>query len=207
MRVYAESNFVLELVFEQEQHSACEQMVALAETSQIQLVLPAMCVLEPFTTLHRRQRECAELKQKLDQTLREIGQTHTFSEQAALSSTISALLVRSAEEAATRFEAVCARIVRSARLLPLDAANVERATRHGRDLGLKLPDALVLVSVLRDLETCRRPSCFLNRNSKDFDDPAITDTLENLGCKYLGGFDSGLEYVQSQLRSGVGEPA
>ncbi len=43
MRVYVESNFVLELVLEQEQHQACEEILALAASRTIELVLPTLC--------------------------------------------------------------------------------------------------------------------------------------------------------------------
>ncbi len=41
MRVYVETNFVLELALQQEQHAACEAILQLAEARQIALVLPA----------------------------------------------------------------------------------------------------------------------------------------------------------------------
>jgi hypothetical protein len=54
MRVYAESNFVLEIVLEQEQHQACEELVSLASAGSIELVLPAFALLEPYQTIVRR---------------------------------------------------------------------------------------------------------------------------------------------------------
>lgn len=52
MRVYVESNFVLEIALEQEQHRACEDLVRLAEDAAIELVLPSFALLEPYHT-HR----------------------------------------------------------------------------------------------------------------------------------------------------------
>jgi hypothetical protein len=57
MRVYAESNFVLELVLEHEQHQACEELVSLAAVDSLELVLPAFALLEPYQTIVRRRIE------------------------------------------------------------------------------------------------------------------------------------------------------
>jgi hypothetical protein len=50
MRVYAESNFVLELVLEHEQGTACEEVVCLAESRRVELALPAHALIEPYQT-------------------------------------------------------------------------------------------------------------------------------------------------------------
>jgi hypothetical protein len=42
-------------------------------------------------------------------------------------------------------------------------------------------------------------SCFLNRNSKDFDDPDIIEMLESKNCKLLFNFDKGRDYVRGLL--------
>jgi hypothetical protein len=57
----------------------------------------------------------------------------------------------------------------------------------------------VLASVLRDARLGLTPSCFLNRNTKDFDDPAIVAELARRQCKLIGHFDHGLGYIRSML--------
>ncbi len=61
-------------------------------------------------------------------------------------------------------------------------------------------DAVVLASVLAHLDQhAPDESCFLNRNSKDFDDPDIRERLDVRGCKFLTKFEDGLQYVISRL--------
>jgi hypothetical protein len=43
------------------------------------------------------------------------------------------------------------------------------------------------------------PSCFLNRNSRDFDDPDVLGALEQRNCRMLSRFSSGLSYIVHQL--------
>lgn len=42
-------------------------------------------------------------------------------------------------------------------------------------------------------------SCFLNRNSKDFDDQNIVDELASYNCELLFRFDSGHSFISEAL--------
>ena len=42
-------------------------------------------------------------------------------------------------------------------------------------------------------------SCFLNRNSADFENPSLVAELQALGCKILPAFDQGLSFVRGML--------
>jgi hypothetical protein len=81
--------------------------------------------------------------------------------------------------------------------MPLTADVLADARHTQRTFGLSLPDAIVLASVLGDLATFPMPSCFLNRNTKDFDDPAIVSALSACDCKMLGSFETGLQYASA----------
>ena len=48
MIVYVESNFVLELAFLQEEYESCLELLHLAESQAMHLVLPAFSVGEPY---------------------------------------------------------------------------------------------------------------------------------------------------------------
>jgi len=64
-------------------------------------------------------------------------------------------------------------------------------------------DPVVLASIFRHLDQ-HHPveSCFLNRNSKDFDDPDIRERLESHGCKFFAKFQDGLRYVAARIEAG-----
>ncbi len=47
MNIYVETNFVLELTFQQEQCTSCEQILLLCEAGYGQLVIPAYSLAEP----------------------------------------------------------------------------------------------------------------------------------------------------------------
>jgi predicted nucleic acid-binding protein len=75
MRVYAESNFVLEIVLEQEQHQACEELVSLASAGSIELVLPAFALLEPYQTIVRRKDDGKRFRDSLVDHAKQLERT------------------------------------------------------------------------------------------------------------------------------------
>ena len=69
--------------------------------------------------------------------------------------------------------------------------------------GMSGQDAIVRASVLAYLERNRpSESCFLNCNSKDFDDPDVRERLEAFACRFFAKFDDGLRYIVSRIETG-----
>jgi len=202
VRVYAESNFVLEIVLGQEGYAACAEFVVSAERGELELVLPAFSLFEPFTTLDRRRGERGELQRQIQDELRQIGRTQAFAQEAA-ANTLPALLVRSTQEAADRFIEARESLLRIARLLPLTTDVLRAAVAAEVTYELSFPDAIVLASVLADLAAAPSRACFLNRNTKDFDEPDVRAALTAQDCHVIGSFDHGLQYVRAQLRTAV----
>jgi hypothetical protein len=59
MIVLAESNFVLELAFQQEEQDEVERLVVMAEAREVELVIPACALFEPYETRKRgRKSDC-----------------------------------------------------------------------------------------------------------------------------------------------------
>jgi len=89
----------------------------------------------------------------------------------------------------------------TAEIIPVDAAVLQSAADIEASFRLSGQDAIVLASVLRHLEAeIPAETCFLNRNSKDFDDPDIRDRLEALHCKFFPNFNQALGYISSRIR-------
>lgn len=69
MNIYAETNFVLELTFEQEQNEACERILELSEANKINIILPAYSLAEPHEKLNRQANSRRELQRLLNNEL------------------------------------------------------------------------------------------------------------------------------------------
>ena len=91
-------------------------------------------------------------------------------------------------------------ILKAAEVIPLDSDVFHQAGGIQTGLGMSMQDSIVLASVVRHLaETKPAESCFLNRNTRDFDDPNVRDILEEFGCRFFGRFDHALQYVEAHL--------
>jgi predicted nucleic acid-binding protein len=200
VNVYVESNFVLELALFQEQHASCEDLLRLCEGGRMQLVIPAYFLAEPYETLTRRHRQRKRMKAELDEELRQLARTATYAQRLSGFQQLTTLLIDSADEEAKRLEGVRARLLQVAEVIPLDVAILTTATQYQRTHGLAPQDAVVYAAVIWHLKQHQMSqSCFLNRNSKDFDDPDLIAELAGYNCKFLPRFDAGYQFVLSHL--------
>jgi len=201
VNVYIESNFLLELVLAQEQHLSCEKLLRFCERGHSQLILPAFSLVEPHETLIRRHRDRRQLRTALDRELAQLFRTATFSQRLRGFQDVTALLVESANEEAARLEEYKRRILKSGEVIPLDGTIIKHASGFQVKYDFSPQDAVVYASVRSHLlVNPGSDSCFLNKNSKDFDNPNLIDELAKHGCKLLPRFDAGWEFVQSQVK-------
>jgi predicted nucleic acid-binding protein len=199
VRVYAESNFVLEIVLEQEQHRACEELVKLAATKSIELVLPAFALLEPYQTIVRRKTEGKGVHDGLVKSARQLQRTAWIAADVPRLREAADILLRAEQEASKRFLDVRTKLLDVARMVVIDGSVLRAASELTTQLDLELPDALFLASVLGDADEQPLPSIFINRNTKDFDDPDVKARLRRVACDLVGKFDDGLARVKSVL--------
>ncbi len=201
MIVYVETNFLLELALEQEQHASCEALLQLAERKAITLAIPAFSVVEAWATLRRTIREREKLQGLLNSHVHEFKRTQSLSrmEKEAIAKVVDALILNT-QTAESRFEQFETRLSRIARFLSLDASVAVGLSVYVNDYSLEPPDAAILASVVMDAQFGKGPSCFLNRNTKDFGQPPIKEMLGKNDCRLITRFDDGLSYVQSSLK-------
>lgn len=200
MNVYVESNFVLELALRQEQFASCERILSLCEGGHVRLVVPAYSLAEPYDTLTRRAQQRKRLKERLDAELNQIVRTATYAGRRDEFQHLAALLINVTNEETKCLEEVRSRLLIAAEVIPVDALVVTASARYQQLHDLSPQDALVYSSVLSHLKESRTGrSCFLNRNSKDFDDQNVVEELRGYHCKMLPRFDSGCRFILSEL--------
>lgn len=199
MNVYVETNFVLELAFEQEQCVSCEQILQLCEAGQAKLIIPAYSLAEPHEKLSRQARNRWNLQQSLDAELRQLSRTASYASRIKSIQDIASLMVQSNEEERQRFVQYRARLLNTGKVIALTADILIEAASCETTYDLKPQDALVYASVISHLRRYQpQQVCFLNRNSKDFDSPDIVDELNQFNCRMIPRFDRGYSFLQSQ---------
>jgi hypothetical protein len=113
------------------------------------------------------------------------------------------VLNRSAEGERDGLRRTVERILKTAHVIPLDSDVFDQARRIEAARGMSAPDAIVLASIISHLINAKpTESCFLNRNTNDFDNPNVRKMLDGHGCKFFGRFDEGLRYIETRLAKG-----
>lgn len=201
MNVYVETNFVLELVFQQEQFLACEQILQLCETGQVKLAIPAYSLAEPHEKLTRQAKTRKDLQQVLNTELQQLARTVSYTNRIKSIEDISKLLLQSNEDERERFFEYRERLLKSMEIIALTADILTIAATCETPYNLKPQDALVYASVITHLRQDRPAiACFLNRNSKDFENTNIVNDLTQFNCRMISRFDRGYDFIQSQLQ-------
>ena len=202
MNIYVETNFVLELVFEQEQCASCERILELCEENKANLIIPAYSLAEPHEKLIRQANDRRGLQESLDKELRELSRTKSYKNRLDSIEDIKSLIVQSSQEIGENFAKYREHLLKIAEIIPLNADILFESASAEENYNLSPQDALVYVSVLKHLQENKpQEACFLNRNWKDFKTPDIVDELQSLNCKMFDKFDGGYKFLQSKLSS------
>jgi predicted nucleic acid-binding protein len=200
VNIYVETNFVLEIAFEQEQYPSCEKILKLCETDQAQLIIPAYSLAEPHEKLVRQARSRQELQLSLDKELRQLSRKSSYASRIKNIQSISSLIVQSSEEEQHRFIQCRERLLQIGEIVSLTTDVLIAAADCENIYDLSPQDAIVYASVIDHLRLHQpRQACFLNRNSKDFDTPEIVNELNQLNCRMIPRFDHGYSFLKSQL--------
>ena len=184
MNIYVETNFVLEIALAQEQHQACEDILALCLADQAQLLIPAFSIAEPHQTLRRRHSQRRQTKYELDRELVQLARTARYARALSGSQSLVDLLIDSTGEEVSQLEATRAQLIEIATILPLKAEILRASAPKQAEYDLSPEDAIVYATVLLHLKD-RPPeqSCFLNRNIRDFYDPDLVAELRQYDAR------------------------
>jgi len=197
MRVYVETNFLLELVLSQEQHQSCDEIIALCQSASISLTLPAFSIPEAYSSLVGKQKRRERFARDFEDHRAELIRSSRFKDRTDLLDGIGALLIESIQQENQEFYASLNRVLVAAEIIPLNSETLRSAVTLATSMGLQLPDAIVLASVLGHLIiSAPNEACFLNRD-RDFSDPFIVQELTQRGCKMLFSFAEGANYLRA----------
>lgn len=198
MIAYMESNFVLELAFLREEHESCINLISLAESKGITLVLPAFSVGEPYEAWVRRAKQRKELANKLTTEIGELSRSKPYQAASQELHQLTALLVRSSDEEKRRLDDALDRILNTTEIIPIGLTTIRSAITFQNSRGLSPQDSIVYASILQHLATAPSgPRCFITKNSRDFSNPDIVSELAAYNCRLLTRFSNALGYIQN----------
>lgn len=202
MNVYFESGFVLTLALQQDGHRAADQLLRYVDQGRITSKIPAFSLSEPFATVQYRGNSRNRLVGELLKEIRELGRTETHARLAAELDQCVAELSHVLPTQQRALEAVVLEVSRTSEMLQLDAETLVRAAAYRTAHRLDLPDAVILASVVRDLEAegGAVDALFVSQNTRDFRRATVQDTLARLNCRYLSDFTNAVRLVERTTR-------
>ena len=178
----------------------CMQIISLGQSDQVDLVLPAYSVGEPYEAQVRRSKRRVALHAQLIQEIKELSRSKPYSGFLKDSQEITDLLIRSVEEERKRLEKTLNDMLTMAEIIPIEAKVIKSAIGFQDLLNLSPQDSIVYASVVTHLErSASEPKCFLTKNAKDFVNPDIIEQLTASNCRLLTKFEDGLGYIQDQV--------
>jgi hypothetical protein len=199
MKIYVETNFLVESALAQEEYATCEEILSLSERGAIRLIFPAFCVPEAYHALVGRHRERVRFSNQLDDQLVQLRRSATFNASAELAA-VQRSLTTSTQDEEGRFRSCVNPLIASARLVPLTPETLKLSRSWQDKSGLKLPDSLVLASVILDLQGSQDDEgCFVTRDKDLTEDPDITSHLRSLKCELKHRFVAGLGYIRARI--------
>ncbi|MGH2587219.1 MAG: hypothetical protein ACRDJE_20075 [Dehalococcoidia bacterium] len=198
MNVYVESGFVLTLALQQDDHQAAEKILQLAQQRRILLKVPTFSLSEPFATVHYRANNRNRLIDELRKEIRELGRTQPHESMAGELGQYTIQMAQVLQTQLDAMEAVVLELGHNCELLQLDAIVLTRASSYRAAYDLRLQDAIILASIILDLERVRTPgdALFISQNVKDFENPSIQDVLQRVHCKYLADFTNAVRFIE-----------
>ena len=151
MIVYVESNVVLELAFLQEEYESCLELLRLAESQAMHLVLPAFSIGEPYEVWVRRSKQRRALRDQLRTAIRELSRSRPYQASSHEFQELTNLLLRSGEEEKRRLDEALDKILRIAEVIPIGLSTIRSAIAFQRSRSLAPQDSIVYASILADL--------------------------------------------------------
>jgi predicted nucleic acid-binding protein len=205
MNIYCETNFILEIVFSQEQATYCENIISLCKANKVNLIIPAYSFAEAIYRLEKQISLQDSFIEDLDPHIKHFSRTVNYNQQNEQQiqkfKDLEIFLRKNKEELKSRFEKCRNDLVSDAEIIPLDSHSLITAESFQTEYTLSLQDSIIFASTLSHLEQNNTASsCFLNRNASDFNTKEIKSKLEPLNCKLITSFEHGFSYISNEIK-------
>jgi hypothetical protein len=196
--VYLETNWIVGAVMGQDTRAG--ELLSLPE-SEVQLALPAVCVMEAISAFNRkrdgRNKFKAELARQLGDLQRSID---VSSAQQLVTELTDADLTNDKllSELFQRLDATLSGIANRAQLIPISAGIIQEQTQLSRQTELDRADALILSSILAHSksESIDRKA-FLTGNFRDFEKEPVKLLLAEAGIKQFKSTGKLLGWIET----------
>ena len=175
VRIYAETNFLLEIALRQPEAVACAKILRFARAGAVELCVPALCVAEASEHLVARYRGRRSLQSRIEEAVDQIARSSDRRNDRIKMDSVDLVsrFVNLVEREEAQFDRSRRRLLELGAVLPVTASAVGRAAKlelaledSGRKDGFGRFDAAILGTVLADLAERPAPgACFVTTDA------------------------------------------
>jgi hypothetical protein len=199
MIIIVETNFIVEVVIDQDQSSACEEIFRLSSPpGNVHLVIPAFSFAEAGMMIERRRGERKILVSELAGRAKNPRGSRVHARYANALEELRSELLRVNELEDQRFFDFSDWIDRVGSIALTDKMISEAIVFRQAGVMTKFPDAIVLASVLGYLDDDAlkgQKICFVTPDN-EFANPRIVTLLRGHGCSLVRSFADAVAWVQ-----------
>jgi predicted nucleic acid-binding protein len=204
MNIYCETNFILEIVFSQEQATYCENIISLCKENKVNLIIPAYSFAE---AIYRRENQISlqkSLIEDLSTHFKHFSRTIKYNQQNEQQiqkfKDLERFLLQNNNELTSRFETCRDDLVNNSKIISLDKDILISAKYLKSEHDLTFQDSIVFASILTHLEQNNLTiSRFLTRDGA-FSSQEIRAKLKSLNCDSIPSFEDGFSFISSQIK-------
>lgn len=214
MIVIIETNFILQIVLQQEHSAACEELLGFcSDSGGAQLAIPAFAVAEAAMVMERRQGLRKKfLQDDVRPQVEESGRSKLLRRFASVVNDLNEELLRADAEEASRWLDFRTTVLHSAHVISLATTTLDEALaiQVGNEI-IKFPDALIFASIKEYLQELRArqvdtPAYFLSTD-REFGTDAVLQQLRKLNCTYITSFENAASRIRNKRSPRLSEPS
>jgi len=201
MKVYVETNWLLDLALEQERIQASSFVVELAKDKKIQLYLPEISLIEADQKIVRRKLQREILIENLQQEERELkrGRNTRYQAQAAAIGKDITRLIEISEFEREHFNKTVRDISKFLTWLHLDDDCLQKSFDFEERYALNRLDALIYAVIRADAASdLATEKCFIDYDGH-FKNPELKLDMTGLGITLLGSPEGVENFLRSRL--------
>ena len=200
MRLFLETNFILELTLKQSEAGVAEGLVDAAKRGEIGLAMPAFSLIEPYYKLAGDKRKRVKLLEAIDEEVDQMVRSSGFESLRDQSIALTTALTDKADADRKEFEVHLEALSKIATIIPLTAEVI----RDSKLVDLAPFDGLVFASILSNLKSDPvAEGVFASKDKKGFLQKSVVSKLQDMNCTVVPTFKDAMAFINARRPGGA----
>jgi len=199
MKLYVESNFLVEIIESQSEANACRQLMSFCENGSLPFSIPQFCLFEVVEKIHRLNSDSGEFYKKLNQHLKMLENNSSVSFSAKEMREKIGFLETVKSTRDDELQRISQWFIDHSEILHGSNNFISNGFTARANYDLKIEDAIIFSIIRENLNEGKNSSIFVSKDRKGFDSLDIITAIQEKGCQIVFGFGNALNLVKNKL--------